>query len=149
MAEVFCRGPQPPSSLVTQTQDRGVQRVLDQVIYHTGMGHLSFRIPDSTEAAIDAMADEEGLSRSEIARELLIDGARLRTGAPVLIGDGGASLVSNVESIKARDNYMMATLLLLLGMLYAQMVLEGTAQLMGMTMLAVAGVAILVQFWRQ
>jgi hypothetical protein len=95
------------------------------------------------------MADEEGLSRSEIARELLIDGARLRTGAPVLIGDGGASLVSNVESIKARDNYMMATLLLLLGMLYAQMVLEGTAQLMGMTMLAVAGVAILVQFWRQ
>ena len=120
------------------------------VIYHTAMGHLSFRIPDSTEAAIDSIADEEGVSRSEVARELLIDGAKLRTGAPVLIGDGGASLVSNVEAIRARDNYMIATLLLLLGMLYSQMVLEGPAQLVGMTLLALAGAGILVaQFWRQ
>jgi Ribbon-helix-helix protein, copG family. len=114
------------------------------------MGHLSFRIPDSTEAAIDSIADEEGVSRSEVARELLIDGAKLRTGAPVLVGDGGASLVSNVEAIRARDNYMIATLLLLVGMLYSQMVLDGPAQLVGMTLLALAGAGILVaQFWRQ
>ena len=61
--------------------------------------------------------------------------------------------MSNVEAIRARDNYMIATLLLLLGMLYSQMVLEGTARLVGMTLLALAGTGILgilvAQFWRQ
>jgi len=122
---------------------------LDRVIYHTAMGHLSFRIPDSTEAAIDAMADEEGVSRSEVARELLIDGAKLRTGAPVLIGDGGATVVSTVEQLRHRETWLMMMLLVVLGTVYAMEVLAGTARLVALGASAAIALGTLLAHQRQ
>ena len=119
------------------------------VIYHTDMGHLSFRIPDSTEAAIDAMADEEGVSRSEVARELLIDGAKLRTGAPVLIGDGGATVVSGIEQLRHRETWLMLMLLVVLGTVYAMEVLAGTARLVALGASAAIALTTLAAHQRQ
>jgi hypothetical protein len=113
------------------------------------MGHLSFRIPDSTEAAIDAMADEEGVSRSEVARELLIDGAKLRTGAPVLIGDGGATVVSGIEQLRHRETWLMLMLLVVLGTVYAMEVLAGTARLVALGASAAIALATLWAHQRQ
>ena len=122
---------------------------MPRVIYHTAMGHLSFRIPDSTEAAIDSIADDEGVSRSEVARELLIDGAKLRTGAPVLIGDGGATVVSAVEQLRHRETYLMLMLLVVLATVYAMQVLAGTARHVALVASFVIALATLYQHQRQ
>jgi len=142
-------GAPAPVLIDTQTQDRGVQRLLDCVIYHTAMGHLSLRIPDSTEAAIDAMADDEGVSRSEVARELLIDGAKLRTGAPVLIEDGGATVVAGVEQLRHRETYLMLMLLVVLGTVYAMEVLAGTARLVALAASVAIALGTLVAHQKQ
>ncbi|PNW33511.1 UNVERIFIED_CONTAM: hypothetical protein BEN50_18815 [Euhalothece sp. KZN 001] len=112
------------------------------------MGHLSFRIPDSTENAIDDIADKEGISRSEVARELLIDGAKLRSGAPVLVGDGGAQMIAATEGTYQRTDYLLLAVLVVIGQQYTQQLLQGTAQVVAYGALSVIIVGMLVQWWR-
>jgi hypothetical protein len=95
------------------------------------------------------MADEEGVSRSEVARELLIDGAKLRTGAPVLIGDGGATVVSGIEQLRHRETWLMLMLLVVLGTVYAMEVLAGTARLVALGASAAIALTTLAAHQRQ
>jgi len=113
------------------------------------MASLSFRVPDSLYDELEQLADDEDVSVSEIARESVLDGVGLRTGRPVVMPDGGATMVEQVDLIEQRGNYFMAAMALLGGIMYSEMALTGSAETIAMTMLAVAGLAILVSYWLQ
>ena len=111
------------------------------------MATLSFRVPDSLYDELEELAEEEDVSVSEIARESVLDGVGLRSGRPVVLPDGGTTLVSQVDLIEQRGNYFMATMALLGGIMYSDIALAGSAETIAMTMLAVAGLAILASYW--
>jgi hypothetical protein len=97
---------------------------------------------------LEQLSDEEGVSVSEIARECLMDGVGLRTGEPVMIPDGGATLVSQVAQIRLRERYVLLVLLVLLGTQYLQL-LSGTAQDVAGAALAVIALGAVLQWVRQ
>ena len=113
------------------------------------MATLSFRVPDSLYDELEELAEDEDVSVSEIARESVLDGVGLRSGRPVVLPDGGTTLVSQVDLIEQRGNYFMAAMALLGGIMYSDIALAGPAETIAMTMLAVAGLAILASYWLQ
>jgi len=92
------------------------------------MATLSYRIPDSAMAQIEQLAEEEDVSVSEIARECVMDGVGLRTGQPVMIPDGGVTLVQKVQQIRLTQSLLLVVLAAV-SAIYAFEVLAGTAQM--------------------
>jgi hypothetical protein len=97
---------------------------------------------------LEQLAEEEDVSVSEIARECTMDGIGLRTGEPVMIPDGGATLVSQVAQIRLRESYVLLLLLVLLGTQYLQL-LSGTAQTLTAAALGIIALGAVVQWVRQ
>jgi hypothetical protein len=97
---------------------------------------------------LNQLAEEEDVSVSEIARECVMDGVGLRTGEPVMIPDGGATLVSQVAQIRLREHYVLLVLLVLLGTQYLQL-LSGTVQNVAGAALAVIALGAVLQWVRQ
>jgi hypothetical protein len=54
-----------------------------------------------------------------------------------------------VDLIEQRGNYFMAAMALLGGIMYSDIALAGSAETIAMTMMAVAGLAILASYWLQ
>jgi hypothetical protein len=113
------------------------------------MASLSFRVPDSLYDELEQLADDEDVSVSEIARESILDGVGLRTGRPVVMPDGGATMVQQVARIDARNQYLLLGVMAVLGFQYAQQLLEGTAQLVAYAALGVIAAGTLALWWRQ
>jgi len=112
------------------------------------MATLSYRIPDSAMEQIEQLAEEEGVSVSEIARECVMDGVGLRTGQPVMIPDGGMSLVQQVQQIRITQSVLLVVLAVL-SAFYAFQMLTGTAQLVTYVLAGIIafGVLLMVKPW--
>ena len=113
------------------------------------MAQLSYKVPRSVMDELEEMAEDEEVSVSEIARECLIDGVGLRTDRPVVMPDGGATMVQQVARIDARNQYLLLGVMAVLGFQYAQQLLEGTAQLVAYAALGAVAAATLALWWRQ
>ena len=98
---------------------------------------------------LEQMAEDEEVSVSEIARECLIDGVGLRTDRPVFMPDGGSNMVQQVKRIEARNQYLLQVLLLVLGSVYTQQLLDGLAWQAATAALGVLALGTLVQWVRQ
>jgi len=98
---------------------------------------------------LEQMAEAEEVSVSEIARECLIDGVGLRTGRPVVVPDGGQGLVTRVARIDAQTDYLLVVVLLGLGSIYTQQLLDGVAWQLATAALAVVALATLALWVRQ
>jgi len=107
------------------------------------MATLSYRFPDSAMAQIEQLAEEEDVSVSEIARECTLDGIGLRTGEPVMIPDGGGTLVQQVQQIRVTQS-MLLVVLAVLSAFYAFQVLAGTAQLVTYVLAGIIAFAVLL-----
>jgi len=145
---VLCRGPTPPLSWIPEPQVRG------HLTYEVGktflsMAQLSFKVPRSVMDELESTAEAEEVSVSEVAREWLLDGYGLRTGDPVVLPDGGATLVQRVARIDAHNDYLLLVVLLVLGSIYAQQLLDGLAWQVAMAALAVVALGSLLQWVRQ
>ena len=92
------------------------------------MANLSYRFPDSAMEQMEQLAEEEDVSVSEIARECTMDGLGLRTGQPVMIPDGGGTLVQKVQQIRLTQSLLLVVLAAV-SAVYAFEVLAGTAQM--------------------
>jgi len=108
------------------------------------MATLSYRIPDSSMEQLEQLAEQEDVSVSEIARECVMDGVGLRTGAPVMIPDGGATLVQQVRQIRLTQSAMLATLAAA-GAFYGYEVLSGTPQLVTYVLALIIAVGALMR----
>ena len=108
------------------------------------MATLSYRIPDSAMEQIEQLAEEEDVSVSEIARECVMDGVGLRTGTPVMIPDGGATLVQQVRQIRITQSALLAVLAAM-GAFYGFEVLTGTPQLVTYVLALIIGVGALMR----
>jgi len=97
---------------------------------------------------IEQLAEEEDVSVSEIARECVMDGVGLRTGQPVMIPDGGMSLVQQVQQIRITQSVLLVVLAVL-SAFYAFQVLTGTAQLVTYVLAGIIafGVLAMVKPW--
>jgi hypothetical protein len=113
------------------------------------MAQLSFKVPRSVMDELESTAEAEEVSVSEVAREWLLDGYGLRTGDPVVLPDGGATLVQRVARIDAHNDYLLLVVLLVLGSIYAQQLLDGLAWQVAMAALAVVALGSLLQWVRQ
>jgi hypothetical protein len=108
------------------------------------MATLSYRIPESAMDQLEQLAEQEGVSVSEIARECVMDGVGLRTGTPVMIPDGGATLVQQVKQIRLTQSALLAVLAAM-GAFYGYEVLTGTPQLVTYALALIIGVAALMR----
>jgi len=113
------------------------------------MATLSYRVPESAMEQLEQLAEEEDVSVSEIARECVMDGVGLRTGQPVIIPDGGTALVNQVARIDAHNQYLLLVVLLVLGSVYAQQLLDGLAWQVAMAAVAMLALGGLLQWVRQ
>jgi len=113
------------------------------------MAQLSYKVPKSVMGELEQMAEAEEVSVSEIARECLMDGVGLRQGREVVIPDGGSTMVQQVARIDARNQYLLLVVLLVLGSIYTQQLLEGVAWQAATAALGVLGLITLVQWVRQ
>ena len=105
---------------------------------------MSYRIPESAMDQLEQLAEQEGVSVSEIARECVMDGVGLRTGTPVMIPDGGATLVEQVRQIRITQSALLAVLAAM-GAFYGYEVLTGTPQLVTYALALIIGVAALMR----
>jgi hypothetical protein len=94
-------------------------------------------------AQIEQLAEEEDVSVSEIARECTLDGIGLRTGEPVMIPDGGGTLVQQVQQIRVTQS-MLLVVLAVLSAFYAFQMLTGTAQLVTYVLAGIIAFAVLL-----
>jgi hypothetical protein len=108
------------------------------------MATLSYRIPESAMDQLEQLAEQEDVSVSEIARECVMDGVGLRTGTPVMIPDGGATLVQQVKQIRITQSALLAVLAAM-GAFYGFEVLTGTPQLVTYALALIIGVAALMR----
>lgn len=108
------------------------------------MATLSYRIPESAMDQLEQLAEQEDVSVSEIARECVMDGVGLRTGTPVMIPDGGATLVQQVKQIRITQSALLAVLAAM-GAFYGYEVLTGTPQLVTYALTLIIGVAALMR----
>jgi hypothetical protein len=108
------------------------------------MATLSYRIPESAMDQLEQLAEQEDVSVSEIARECVMDGVGLRTGTPVMIPDGGATLVQQVKQIRVTQSALLAVLAAM-GAFYGYEVLTGTPQLVTYALALIIGVAALMR----
>jgi len=93
---------------------------------------------------LEQLAEQEDVSVSEIARECVMDGVGLRTGTPVMIPDGGATLVQQVKQIRVTQSALLAVLAAM-GAFYGYEVLTGTPQLVTYALALIIGVAALMR----
>jgi len=93
---------------------------------------------------LEQLAEQEDVSVSEIARECVMDGVGLRTGTPVMIPDGGATLVQQVKQIRLTQSALLAVLAAM-GAFYGYEVLTGTPQLVTYALALIIGVAALMR----
>ena len=113
------------------------------------MATLSYRIPDSAMEQLEQLADQEDVSVSEIARECVMDGVGLRTGTPVMIPDGGITLVQQVQQIRLTQS-MLLVVLAAISAVYGAQVLAGTAQMVTWVLaLVIAFAVLLMRPWQR
>jgi len=85
--------------------------------------NLSIVVPNSIKKSIKEIAEERGVSTSQVAREVLVDGMGLRTGETYRLPNGYVNIVGQLEKVKQKQYLIFYLLVVIIFLVYLNRVL--------------------------
>ena len=85
--------------------------------------NLSIVVPNSIKKSIKEIAEERGVSTSQVAREVLVDGMGLRTGETYQLPNGYINIVGQLEKVKQKQLLIFYLLVVIIFLVYLNRVL--------------------------
>lgn len=85
--------------------------------------NLSIVVPNSIKNEIKEIAEKRGVSTSQVAREVLVDGMGLRTGETYRLPNGYVNIVGQLEKVKQRQFLILFVIMVIIFLVYLNRVL--------------------------